>query len=334
MLHAGSATLPLFVGLFVLAASGFAWRLPPGFPAPRVPKGNPVTAEKVALGRRLFYDVRLSGSGTQACASCHQQARAFTDGRARSLGSTGESHPRSAMSLANAAYAASLSWIDAGHRSLEDQMMVALFGEKPLEMGLRGRENEAVARLRADPVYAKLFAAAFPGEPLSLVNIRKAIASFERTILSGDSPYDRLVWKDERGAVSDSARRGMALFFSDRIACTKCHSGFAFSGPVVWEGGPAPKPTFHDIGLGGRFRAPTLRNVAVTAPYMHDGRFATLGDVIDHYATGGAPSPGKSDLMKGFVITRDERADLIAFLESLTDVKFLENPLLSDPWLN
>jgi cytochrome c peroxidase len=336
MLHAGSATLPLFFGLFVLAASGFAWRLPPGFPAPRVPKGNPVTAEKVALGHRLFYDVRLSGSGTQACASCHQQARAFTDARARAMGSTAESHPRSAMSLANVAYGVSLTWTDAGHRSLEDQMLVPLLADHPVEMGLAGRGEDALSRLGIDPLYSKLFSEAFPGEksPVSLGNVQKAIASFERTILSGDSPYDRLVWKDERGALSDSARRGMALFFSDRIACAKCHSGFTFSGPVDWEGGPAPEPTFHDIGLGGRFRAPTLRNVAVTAPYMHDGRFATLGDVIDHYATGGAPSPGKSDLMKGFVITSDERADLIAFLESLTDVKFLANPLLSDPWLN
>ncbi|HEX5855430.1 MAG TPA: cytochrome c peroxidase [Thermoanaerobaculia bacterium] len=334
MLRAGSAApLPL-LGLFVLAAAGFAWRLPPGFPAPRVPADNPVTAEKVALGRRLFYDVRLSGNGTQACASCHQQPLAFAEGRARSVGSTGESHRRNAMSLANAAYAASLTWIDAGHGRLEDQMLVALLADHPVEMGLAGRGEDALSRLRIDPLYSKLFSEAFPSEesPVSLGNVQKAIASFERTILSGDSPYDRLVWKDERGALSQPARRGMALFFSDRLACAKCHLGFTFSGPVDWEGRPAPEPTFHDIGFGGRFRAPTLRNVAVTAPYMHDGRFATLGDVIDHYAAGGGPSPGKSNLMKGFVITEAEKRDLVEFLKSLTDMKLLENPELSDPF--
>jgi len=140
------------------------------------------------------------------------------------------------------------------------------------------------------------------------------------------------VWKDERGALSEPARRGMALFFSDRLACAKCHAGFTFSGPVAWEGGPTPEPTFHDNGLGGLFRAPTLRNIAVTAPYMHDGRFATLGAVIDHYAAGGIPSPGRSSLVKGFAITKDGKADLIAFLESLTDEDLLKNPELSDPF--
>ena len=283
--RAGSATvsprLPSSRRLLLLAAAGFSWRLPPGFPPPRVPADNPVTAEKVALGRRLFYDVRLSGNGTQACASCHQQRRAFTDGRARALGSTGESHPRSAMSLANVAYAASLTWVDAGQRSLEDQMLVPLLGVTPREMDLGGHEEEIAGRLGSDPLYSKLFSEAFPGEraPVNLGNVQKAIASFERTLLSGNAPYDRLVWKDERDALSPAARRGMALFFSERLSCSKCHAGFTFSGPVAWEGRAARRrPRFEDNGLGGRFRVPTLRNVAVTAPYMHDGRFATLGE--------------------------------------------------------
>lgn len=301
-----------------------------------MPKDNPVNAEKVALGRRLFYDVRLSGNGTQACASCHQQRRAFTDGRARALGSTGESHPRSAMSLANAAFAASLTWIDTGQQSLEDQMLVPLLADHPVEMGLVGRIEDALSRLRVIPLYSKLFSEAFPGEesPVSLRNVQKAIASFERTILSGDAPYDRLVWKDDREALSPAARRGMALFFSKRLSCSACHSGFTFSGPVLWEGGPPSAPAFEDNGLGGRFRAPTLRNVAVTAPYMHDGRFATLGAVIDHYSSGGAPSASRSALVRGFAITEGEKADLVAFLESLTDAELLEDPLFSDPWKN
>ena len=289
---------------------------------------------KVELGRRLFYDVRLSGNGTQACASCHQQARAFTDGRAHALGSTGEQHPRSAMSLVNAAYGASLTWVGTGHRTLEDQMLVPLLGDHPVEMGLKGREEEALARLRQDSLYSKLFSESFPGDPspVNLTNVRKAIAAFERTILSADSPYDRLVWKDERGALSESARRGMSRFFSTRLACSKCHEGFTFSGPAAWAGAPPPKRRLEDNGLGGRFRVPTLRNLSATAPYMHDGRFATLGEVVDHYARGGTGGPGRSRLVRGFAVTAGERADLVAFLESLTDEPLLTNPAFADPW--
>ncbi|MBZ5639609.1 MAG: di-heme enzyme [Acidobacteriia bacterium] len=295
-----------------------------------------MTEEKVALGRRLFYDLRLSSNGTQSCASCHQQQRAFTDGRAHAVGSTGEEHPRGAMSLANAAYGASLTWTDPDTTNLEEQMRVPLLGEHPVEMGMAGHEDEVVARLRRDSLYARLFPAAFPGEgdAVSLVNVRKAIASFERTILSGDSPYDRLVWKDDRDALSPAARRGMALFFSERLACSKCHAGFTFSGPVRWAGGPETRPALEDNGLGGRFRVPTLRNIAVTAPYMHDGRFETLDAVIDHYAEGGLPSPTLSALVKGFTITKEEKAELVEFLESLTDVDFLKDPRLADPWRN
>jgi cytochrome c peroxidase len=239
------------------------------------------------------------------------------------------------MSLANAAYSASLTWIDAGQRRLEDQMLVPLLGETPREMNLGGREMEIASRLGGD-VYSKLFSDAFPGEhePVNLRNVQKAIASFERTIFSGRSAYDRLVWRDERDALSPAARRGMPLFFSERLACSKCHAGFTFSGPVDWEGGPPSTPAFEDNGLGGRFRTPTLRNIAVTAPYMHDGRFATLGAVIDHYSSGGAPSASRSALVRGFAVTEGEKADLIAFLESLTDTELLEDPLLADPWKN
>jgi cytochrome c peroxidase len=344
---------PFFGGLLFLLA-GWSWSLPPGFPAPRVPADNPMSAEKVALGRRLFYDPRLSGNGTQSCSSCHQPARAFTDGRAHALGSTGESHPRSAMSLANVAYSASLTWADPGKRALEKQMIVPMTGQHPVEMGLKGREKEVLARLEAEPVYASLFPAAFPGESdaITLDNVRKAIASFERTLFSGDSPYDRFVWRDDRTALSESARRGMRLFFSDRLACGKCHAGFTFSGPVVWVGSPAAAPAFFNNGLDaasgeadpglftvshrgadkGRFRAPTLRNIAATGPYMHDGRLVTLDAVVDHYASGGTPGRNRSPLLKGFSITPEEKCDLIAFLESLTDEEFLRDPRHSDPW--
>jgi cytochrome c peroxidase len=240
------------------------------------------------------------------------------------------------MSLANVAYAPSLTWVDARQRRLEDQMLVPLFGRTPREMNLGGFDDEVAGRLGADPLYSKLFSESFPEErePVSLRNVQRAIASFERTLLSGDAPYDRLVWKDERDALSPAARRGMALFFSERLACSKCHAGFTFGGPVEWEGGPPAAAALEDNGLGGRFRTPTLRNVAVTAPYMHDGRFETLDAVIDHYASGGLPSPTRSRLVAGFVITGEEKRDLVSFLESLTDTAFLANPLFSDPWKN
>jgi cytochrome c peroxidase len=311
-----------------------------------------MSAEKVALGRRLFFDPRLSGNGTQSCASCHQPERAFTDGRAHAVGSTGQLHPRSAMSLANVAYSASLTWADPGKRTLEDQVTVPMENEHPVEMGVRGHEKEILARLAAEPVYVDLFPRAFPGErdAITLVKVRKAIATFERTILSGDSPYDRMVWKDDRSALSDSAWRGMILFHSDRLKCSRCHAGFTFSGPVVWKGSSDVKPAFlrnglaenpADLGLftvtrrdadRGRFRVPTLRNIAVTAPYMHDGRLATLEAVLDHYSHGAIPSRRPNPLLSGFLLSPSEKHDLIAFLEALTDQRFLTNPLLSNPW--
>ena len=350
-------------------ATSYSWRLPPGFPVPRVPADNPMTADKVELGRRLFYDKALSGNGTYACASCHRQELAFTDGRARAVGSTGELHPRSAMSLANVAYAATLTWADPDLTNLEEQMMTPMFGEKPVEMGLAGQEEALVQRIEADAEYARRFAAAYPGgsPPVTLRNLCRAIASFERTLVSGDAPYDRLVYRGEP-ALSEPALRGMRLFFSDKLKCSRCHGGFTFSGPVAFVGLEPLSPTFHNTGLYnlggvglypedntgvfqhtgkdedmGRFRAPTLRNVELTVPYMHDGSIATLEEVLGHYAEGGRTilhgplagvgrdNPHKSDLVHGFEMDADQRTDLIEFLKSLTDRSFLANPHFADP---
>ena len=348
----------------------FEWRLPTGFPAPVVPAGNPMTPAGVDLGRRLFYDRVLSGNGTYACASCHRQDLAFTDGRARAAGSTGELHPRSAMSLVNVAYSVTLTWADPRLTRLEDQARIPMFNQHPVELGLSGREDEVVRRLRADADYPGLFAAAFPedADPLSLANIARAIASFERTLISGDSPYDRLVYRDDTGALSESAKRGMRLFFSERLNCSRCHGGFTFSGPITFEGARPIAATFHNNGLYnlgsdgdypgdnqglyvitgrpedmGRFRAPTLRNIELTAPYMHDGSIATLTGVIEHYARGGRlvpdgpfagdgrDSPRKSDLIRGFDLDDRGEADLVEFLKSLTDRSFVGDPRFAAP---
>ena len=315
-----------------------------------------MTEAKVRLGRRLFYDTRLSGNGTYACASCHHQKLAFTDGRPHALGSTGQSHARSTMSLTNVAFNASYGWADPGTRTLEAQMAVPMFNEHPIEMGIKGNENAIVMRLTSDPSEARLFEEAFPRQAVTLDTIVKAVASFERTLISINSPLDRYLYRDDRTALSSSAQRGMALFFSDRLACAQCHAGFNLSGPTLHDGSAENAPTFHNTGLFnvdgkgaypasdrgvfdtthvgsdmGRFRAPTLRNVAVTAPYMHDGSIATLAEVIDHYASGGVQSPVKSPRLKGFTITDAERNDVIAFLNSLTDQDFLSNPAFGKP---
>lgn len=342
--------------------------LPPGFPPPVVPADDPLTAEKVALGRRLFYDRRLSGGGGYACASCHRQELAFTDGRAHALGATGERHPHSAMSLANAAYNLTLAWDEPELTRLEDQALIPMLNREPVELGIAGREEEVLGRLRADPRYRERFAAAFPGEsdPFTLDHVVRALASFERTLISGRAPYDRLLYDDDRGALPPAAWRGMELFFSERLACSECHAGFNFSGPVRFVApapageppAPEPAPAFfntalYDLGGGtypapapglvrhtgrpedrGRFRAPTLRNVALTAPYMHDGSIATLGEVIDHYAAGGraAGNPLKDPRLAGFELAPGEKADLLAFLDSLTDRAFVTDPRFGDPF--
>jgi cytochrome c peroxidase len=353
------------------ASTDFEQPRPPGFPEPLVPEDNPLTAEKIELGRYLFYDRRLSGTGTQACADCHRQELAFTDGLARAVGSTGEIHPRSSMSLGNAAYGATLTWSDVNVRELEQQALVPMFNEHPVELGVTGNEEKILRRLEDDGRYGEMFAGAFPddGDPVTIDNIARALASFERTLISGESAYHRLLYRGEMDALSSSARRGMDLFFSERLGCSECHAGMTLSGPVVFEGGREIEPTFHNTGLYnvdgrggyppddqgllevtgkpedmGRFRAPTLVNVALTAPYMHDGSLATLDEVVDFYSAAGMnresgdhagdgrANPLKSELIRGFEIDAAGKRDLIAFLESLTDHAFVSDPRFSDPF--
>jgi cytochrome c peroxidase len=350
----------------------YVWDLPPGFPTPQVPEDNPMSEDKVELGRHLFFDLRLSGNGTQACASCHLQELAFADGKATPLGSTGEAIPRNSPGLGNVAYYSTLTWPSPLLEHLEQQLLVPLFGERPIELGLTGNEEIVLGRLRADPVYETLFRAAFPddADPYTLNNVVKALASFVRTMISGDSPYDRYVYQGQEDALSESAQRGMALFFSETLECHHCHGSFLFSKAVKYEGSRFVEKSFANIGLynldgegsypaghqglfeftadpadKGKYRSPSLRNVALTAPYMHDGSIATLEEVIRHYEAGGRviesgpnagdgrANPNKSTFIVGFTLTDQERADVLAFLESLTDPAFLTDPRFGDPWL-
>jgi cytochrome c peroxidase len=361
--------------ILAMAASGtfaqheYDWNLPPGFPIPAAPADNPMSAAKVELGRYLFYDLRLSQNATQSCATCHQRERAFTDGRAQGVGSTGQVHPRGAMSLANVAYAVALTWANPAMTSLEEQALVPMYGEHPVELGL-DRSDGWLFMFQRDPLYVDRFDAAFPGTPSPITrdNLVKALASFERSIISARSPYDRYRYGGDQTAISDAAKRGEALFRSSSLSCASCHAGFNFSGGVAPAGTP-PGVEFHNTGLYnlrglfsypahdigvsqvtkdpkdvGKFKAPTLRNIALTAPYMHDGSVATLEDAIAHYSAGGRTiangayagvgrhNPNKSDKLKGFTLTDNEREDLLAFLNSLTDRPLILDPRFDDPW--
>lgn len=343
---------------------------PPGFPAQRLSIDNSWSLDKARLGRWLFYDRRLSGNQTFSCASCHKQHLAFTDGLPTSVGSTGEHHFRSAMSLTNVGYLSPLTWANANERSLAQQALGPMFGNTPIELGLSGLQTELLARLRADPRYRELFPLAFRGEtdPFTVDNVTRALEAFERTLLSANSPYDRHQRGDST-AMSPSALRGMALFNSEITNCSHCHGGFNFTDSVATSDSTTPPTVFHNTGLYnldgrgdyppsdtglnrqthrpedmGFFRAPSLRNIAVTAPYMHDGSIATLDAVISHYASGGrtitsgpnagvgSANPYKSPLVHGFALTNTERADLIEFLRALTDPVFLSDRRFADPY--
>lgn len=336
------------------AAMAFDWAIPGWLPPPPVPADNPMTPEKVELGRMLFYDGRLSADGTVACASCHAQDRAFTDGRALSVGVHGIVGDRNAPSLGNVGYMPTLTWDNPLIGSLEFHALIPLFGEDPEEMGNAGEEEALFARLMADPAYVRAFAAAFPDRPVAdLFTLTRALGAFQRTLISARSPYDRFKYEGDRTALSAAALRGEALFFDHRLECYHCHLGFNFTNNLVTSRSAMPETVFHNTGLGvggglarftgqardaGRFRTPSLRNVAVTAPYMHDGRFRTLEEVIRHYAAGGEaarhgrPDPNRDPMIIGFRISEAEIADVIAFLESLTDEAFLTDPGLADPW--
>jgi cytochrome c peroxidase len=353
---------------FWVSESAWRWDLPTGFPEPRIPADNPMSRAKVDAGRHLFYDKQLSNNQTQSCASCHKQDRAFTDGRVHAIGSTGQAHRRNSMTLTNVAYASRLTWAHPLLDRIEDQVLLPMFGDAPIELGLPDSET-LLARLRADAAYVARFTAAFPQDhdPITIANVTRALACFVRTLISGDSAYDHYTRGDQQ-ALSDSAKRGMELFFSERLECFHCHGNFNFADAVDHTKLPEPERAFHNTGLYnvdgkgsypasdqglrdithqwedmGRFKAPTLRNVAVTAPYMHDGSIATLEEVLDHYSAGGRTiergptagdghvSPLKEKFVAGFILNPAERGDVIAFLQSLTDDAFLTDPRFADP---
>ena len=275
------------------AEGDYDWILPLGFPMPVVPENNPMSDAKVELGRHLFFDTRLSGNQTQACGSCHSQELGFSELRDVSEGSTGDLTPRNSMSLANVVYNSTYTWMNPNLDTLESQIPIPMFGEIPIELGLTGLEDELFERLRSSTLYPPLFADAYPGvaDPYTTQNIVFAIASFVRTMISGNSPYDRFVYRDDEDAISESAKRGAEMFFTERVECFHCHNTFNFSVGVRYEGLEFTENAFFNTGLydvdgngsypaenpglvafsnmrrdDGKFRAPTLRNIRQTAP--------------------------------------------------------------------
>jgi cytochrome c peroxidase len=302
---------------------------PAGFPAGPVsktgPADNALTEARAQLGKRLFFERRLSRTSEIACASCHDQQHAFADPRRVSIGVDGRTGTRNAPALVNLAWGQSFFW-DGRAPSLEEQAGMPI--EDPLEMDLP--LATAVERLAGDPHYVEEFRRAYDAAP-SEETLRKALASFVRTLVSGDTAYDRYLAGDST-ALDAPALRGEAVFFGNG-GCFHCHppgaltnEGFFNNGTFV-EGGDAGRQSLTGrTGDLGKFKVAGLRNVAVSAPYMHDGSLETLEDVVEHYDRGGLGDPSTDPQIEELALSADEKRDLVAFLHALTDDAFLSDP--------
>ena len=363
------------------------WNLPEYVSPPIIPEDNPMSVAKVELGRHLFYEKRLSMNGELSCESCHEQARSFSVPEATHEGADGERTPRNAPSLANIAYASYLTWSNLTTLNLEHQMLNPLFGDNPIELGVGFIEGSSdhynpqrlITLTEEHAKYRHLFARAFPeqDQPITWENVIKAIACFQRALISFRSPWDHWLNGDP-SALSEAQERGRQLFFSSRLGCGTCHSGplLSLAFPTD-QSTPDRRDVFRNTGLyylsrgelayldgsrstypppnqgigefsqrvadDGKHRIPSLRNITLTAPYMHDGSVTTLDEVIDHYARGGRminagplrgdgrDNPYKDPLIMGFILSDVERADLKAFFEALTDDHFTRDTQLSAP---
>ncbi|MCX6599630.1 MAG: c-type cytochrome [Acidobacteria bacterium] len=304
--------------LFVaLAADGPA--IPLGLLPVRFPKENPYTAEKAELGKLLYYDKRLSADGTVSCATCHSPKFAYTDGKAVSDGIKGQRGGRSAPTVINRAYSLAQFW-DGRAKSLEEQSIGPM--ANPIEMG--NTHESVVKTLKGVEGYRKLFAKVFGTENFDINHVAMAIATFERTVLSGNSPYDRYKAGD-RKQLSAAAVRGMNVYLN-KAKCDQCHEGINFT-----------TNAYHNLGVGtdkptpdegrfavtknaadwGAFKTPTLRDIARTAPYMHDGSLKTLEEVVDFYDKGGLPNKNLDERMKKLNLTAQDKTDLVEFMKSL-----------------
>jgi cytochrome c peroxidase len=317
-------SIGLAIALIAIPGNVGAQETPPkpplGLPPVVWPADNPYSAARVELGRFLFFDFRLSANGAVSCATCHPPEHAFEGGDPAPVGVTGKPLPRRAPTLINRAYGKS-QFYDGRAPSLEAQISGPI--QNPDEMGTS--PDAAAAAISKVAGYGPLFERAFGDAKVTFDRISKAIASFERTILSGNSPYDRFLNGDKQ-ALSAQAKRGEQIF--ERAGeCSECHNGFNFTNEKFASLGIGPDEHPPDLGLAvitgkrrddGKFKVPTLREVARTGPYMHDRRFKTLDDVLEFYRKGGLPGPHLDSRVAQFFLDGPAKAELLAFLESLS----------------
>ncbi len=336
-----------------------------------VKNGKNITGNQkmLLLGRYLFFDRRLSINNTKSCGTCHNPQLAFTDGYKRSLGVFADLHQRNTTPLFNLAGLKYFTAADSTLHSVFQQMNNPLFNTHPVEMGLTGNEDEILSRIAGDSLYKKMFAETFYNQqPLfSLDHIKQAIGTFILSVISNNAPYDRYT-KGDSTALNASQKKGMHLFFSATLKCSSCHGGTNFSAPTVTNSrgdtlyyfntglyntdGAGAYPSYdqglfqytHNTADMGSFRVPTLRNLAFTAPYFHDGSAASLTDVVEAYAAGGraitqgmykgdgAANPYKHSLVQGFNIGSQDKIHLINFLLSLSDSACINNPAYQNPF--
>lgn len=324
--------LSMFLCRALVAGDSEAPKAPKGLAPLKTPDDNPLTQAKIDLGKQLFFDPRLSTDNMVSCASCHDPAKGWSNGERFATGVRGQKGGRSAPTIINSAYQTFQFWDGRAHL-LEGQALGPI--QNPIEMDLK--LDALCEKLNKIPGYRKQFQEVF-GTDANPEGIAKAIASFERTVLSGDAPYDQFKAGDEK-ALSEAAQRGMKVFFG-RAHCSACHQGSNFTDGAFHNIGVGMDDSSPDLGRmaetrlqgdRGSFKTPTLREIARTAPYMHDGRLTTLEDVVDYYDKGGTPNPQLDEEIYQIKLTAQEKADLVTFLkEGLASPSY---PLIKAPKL-
>jgi cytochrome c peroxidase len=307
-------------------ADGEIMSIPTGFPLVDFPSDNGYTKERWELGKQLFFDKQLSNSNTVSCSSCHNQNVAFSDNVALSIGDNNSLGTSNSPTLANVAYHPYYTRAG-GVPTLEMQILVPIQEHNEFNTNM----VDVIEKLKPNGMYQAMAQTAYNRE-LDAFVITRAIATFERSLISGNSRFDDFFYKGIENALNESERRGFKLFTSNKTNCSSCHSGFNFTNYTFENNGLYVN--YADSGRmrltqlpqdRAKFKVPTLRNIALTAPYMHNGSFNTLTDVLEHYNTGGQNHINKSVLIKPLTLTTQEKQDLINFLHSLTDMKFIQN---------
>ena len=310
----------------------FELQIPPGFPEMVFPVDNQFSLSRWKLGKKLFFDPILSRDSSISCASCHKQHLAFADELALSPGIKNRAGTRNATALGNIGFHP--YYLREGSLpSLEMQVLVPVEEHNEFDHSML----EISEKLRKSADYTSMSFEAYNREPDPWV-LSRALGVFQRSLISGNSPYDRFTYQGKHDALNDSQKRGMALFFSSQTQCSKCHSGFNFSNYAFENNGldsiyadPLRMRFSNNPADAGKTKVPSLRNIGFSAPYMHDGRFKTLSQVLDHYQSGGNSHPNQSLLVRPFTLNSQEKEDLLSFLLSLNDSSFTSNPFFGDP---